>query len=169
MPTTGSNGSTGLLGLSNWFRDLIGTTQETFYSSTGGVNDPDKETLNKLRPGDNIETNDMLQTIFMFYGRNTKLSGGSTGFQEALVQFGLDTESLIDLNKSSISSALKKESDTFGIWDKQATGVLRNNDGTPFGLKYKNVRGEGLNKRTVDSLSKAVKDSNNYWNKQLRK
>ncbi len=94
LPTDESNGSTGLLGLSNWFRDLIGTTQETFYSSTGGVNDPDKETLNKLRPGDNIEANDMLQTIFMFYGRNTKLSGGSTGFQEALVQFGLDVEGI---------------------------------------------------------------------------
>ncbi|MGE8555717.1 MAG: RHS repeat-associated core domain-containing protein [Chryseobacterium jejuense] len=73
---------------------FIKPTNETFFSFSGGNNDPDKETLNKLRPGDNIETNDMFQTIFMFYGRNTKLSGGTTGFQEALVQFGLDVEGI---------------------------------------------------------------------------
>jgi hypothetical protein len=35
--------------------------------------DPDKETLNKLRPGDSIETNDMFEYIFGGYGRNTRL------------------------------------------------------------------------------------------------
>ena len=179
IPTDGSNGSVAMLGLSTMFSDafskvesamsgLIGTTNETFYSFLGGINDPDKETLNKLRPGDNIEANDMFQQIFMFYGRNTKLTGGTVGFQEALVQFGLDVEG-IGNPVGSLSGSEPVKSDTFGIWDRQATGVLRNNNGSPFGLKYKNVRGEGLSKGTVDSLNKAIKDSNNYWNKQLRK
>ncbi|WP_346986646.1 RHS repeat-associated core domain-containing protein [Chryseobacterium sp. POE27] len=81
-----------ITGLSSYLASLISSTNETFYSFSGGVNDPDKETLNKLRPRDNIEINDMFEQIFMFYGRNTKLTGGSTGFQEALVQFGLDAE-----------------------------------------------------------------------------
>lgn len=70
---------------------------------------------------------------------------------------------------SGISKDISSKLDTFGIWDRQATGVLRNNDGSSFGLKYKNVRGEGLSKRTLDSLNKTVKDPNDYWNKQLRK
>ncbi|MDV7697658.1 hypothetical protein N6B72_12070 [Chryseobacterium soli] len=150
--------------------NIVGTTKENFFSLVGGNNDPDPHSLDKLRPGDTIdEPNDMFQQIFMFYGRNTKLSGGTTGFQEALVQFGLDSESVIDLNKSSIYSALEKEQDTFGIWDRQYTGILRNNDGSLSAFKYKNVRGEGLSKRTVDSLNKAIKDSNNYWNAQYKK
>ena len=72
-------------------------------------------------------------------------------------------------SSGSPSGATPIKSDTFGIWDKKATGILRNNDGSVFGLKYKNVRGEGLSKRTLDSLNKSIKDSNNYWNKQLRK
>jgi hypothetical protein len=100
----GRNGDYGLYGaigrFSSYLASLIGSTNETFYSFSGGTNDPDKETLNKLRPHDNVEANDMFQTIFMFYGRNTKLSGGTTGFQEALVQFGLDSEVVLDLNKS---------------------------------------------------------------------
>ncbi|MDW9379158.1 hypothetical protein GFU89_03045 [Chryseobacterium sp. JV558] len=33
------------------------TKSDTFYSFSGGTNDPDKETLNKLRPGDKIDFN----------------------------------------------------------------------------------------------------------------
>ena len=81
--------------------NIVGTTKENFFSLVGGNNDPDPHSLDKLRPGDTIdEPNDMFQTIFMFYGRNTKLSGGTTGFQEGLVQFGLDSEALADLNKT---------------------------------------------------------------------
>jgi RHS repeat-associated protein len=69
-------------------------TQETFQIFLGGANETDPETMKKVLPGDKIETNDMFQMIFSFYGRNTKLSGGTTGFQEALVQFGIDIESL---------------------------------------------------------------------------
>ncbi|UZT98332.1 hypothetical protein ODZ84_01815 [Chryseobacterium fluminis] len=142
--------------------------KETFYSFSGGANDPDAETLKKLRPRDHIEANDMFYMIFMFYGRNTRLSGGTTGFQEALVQFGLDVEGIGNPVKG-LSGPEPAKSDTFGIWDRQATGILRSNDGSPFGVEYKNVRGEGLSKRTLDSLNKVIKDSNNYWNKQLIK
>jgi len=144
-------------------------THENFFSFSGGINDPDKETLNKLRPGDNIEANDMFQQIFMFYGRNTKLSGGSTGFQEGLVQFGLDSEAAIDLNKSSIYSALKKEPDTFNVWTTQGTGLLHNKNGSAYGVQLKNVRAFGISKQTHDSIMKVSNDSTNYWNKQLRK
>jgi len=153
--------------LMRWISSL-GNNKETFYSFSGGANDPDAETLKKLRPRDHIEANDMFYMIFMFYGRNTRLSGGTTGFQEALVQFGLDAQGIGNPVKG-LSGPEPAKSDTFGIWDRQATGILRSNDGSPFGVEYKNVRGEGLSKRTLDSLNKAIKDSNNYWNKQLIK
>jgi uncharacterized protein RhaS with RHS repeats len=77
-----------------WLSNL-GDNKENFFMFTGGVNDPNPtETNKKVKPGDTFESNDMFQTIFSFYGRNTKLTGGTTGFQEALVQFGLDAESL---------------------------------------------------------------------------
>lgn len=83
----------------------------------------------------------------------------------------LDAEGIGDPfrgSSGSLTGAAPIKSDTFGIWDKQAIGVLRNNDGSAYGLKYKNVRGQGLSK-TVDSLKKSIKDFNNYWNKQSRK
>ncbi|MDR4952607.1 DUF6443 domain-containing protein [Chryseobacterium sp. ES2] len=141
-------------------------TQETFQIFTGGANETDPNTMKKVLPGDKLETNDMFQQIFMFYGRNTRLDRKSLG--DAAIQFGLDVEG-IGNPIGTLSGSEPVKSDTFGIWDRQATGVLRHNDGSPFGLKYKNVRGEGLSKGTVDSLNKAIKDSNNYWNKQLRK
>ncbi|UKB82916.1 hypothetical protein LF887_18140 [Chryseobacterium sp. MEBOG06] len=166
LPTNESNGSTGLLGLSNWFRDLIGTTQETFYSFSGGINDPDKETLNKLRPGDNIEANDMFQQIFMFYGRNTKLSGGSTGFQEGLVQFGLDSEAAIDLNKS----AFTKEPDTFSYNGLQAVSlnIYRGSGGgiTGVGVKTQDIHLSGLSRSQRDSVSSRVNADETKRNNQ---
>ncbi|KFE97018.1 RHS repeat-associated core domain-containing protein, partial [Chryseobacterium luteum] len=69
-------------------------TNETFQIFTGGANETDPDTMKKVLPGDKLETNNMFEYIFGGYGRNTKLSGGTTGFQEALVQFGLDAESL---------------------------------------------------------------------------
>jgi len=186
MPTN-SNGSVGMVGLSNWFRDAISdvessvaglfrTTNETFQVFTGGANETDPSTASKARGGDRLQTNDMFEQIFMFYGRNTQLTRGPIGFEEAFTQFGLDVEGIGNpfggssgSPSGSPSGATPIKSDTFGIWDRQATGILRNNDGSVFGLKYKNVRGEGLSKRTLDSLNKSIKDSNNYWNKQLRK
>uniref|UniRef100_A0AAU6WNQ0 Uncharacterized protein n=2 Tax=Chryseobacterium TaxID=59732 RepID=A0AAU6WNQ0_9FLAO len=50
----------------------------------------------------------MFKIIFSFYGRNTKLSGGTIGFQEALVQFGLDAESI----GNPFGNPSKKPSDT---------------------------------------------------------
>ncbi|UKB86371.1 hypothetical protein LF887_07075 [Chryseobacterium sp. MEBOG06] len=141
-------------------------TNVTFYSFSAGSNDPDKETLNKLKPQDKIDFNNMFEYILGGYGRNTRLDRKNLG--DAAIQFGLDVEG-IGNPFGSLSGLGTVKSDTFGIWDRQATGVLRNNDGSPFGLKYKNVRGEGLSKGTVDSLNKAIKDSNNYWNRQLRK
>jgi len=69
-----SNGSSGMLGLSNWFRDaisgaessiagLFGTTNETFQVFTGGVNDPDPSTASKARRGDRLENNNMFEYI----------------------------------------------------------------------------------------------------------
>ncbi|WP_054512387.1 DUF6443 domain-containing protein [Chryseobacterium sp. ERMR1:04] len=70
---TNSNGSTGMLGMSNWFRDalsattsalgsIIGTTNEEFpqITNTGGLarTDFDASTHNKLRPGDKTFTLD---------------------------------------------------------------------------------------------------------------
>ncbi|KXH83719.1 hypothetical protein [Chryseobacterium kwangjuense] len=127
------------------------SAHENFFSSTGGINEPDKETLNKLRSGDTIEANDMLQTIFMFYGRNTKLSGGSTGFQEALVQFGLDSESVLDLNKTILN-----KNDTVYFQDY----TFEKNSIIPIDTMYKTApkKGETFTqaasrlRRTIDSV-----------------
>ena len=127
------------------------SAHENFFSSTGGINEPDKETLNKLRSGDTIEANDMLETIFMFYGRNTKLSGGSTGFQDALVQFGLDSESALGLNKSIFYN-----NDTIYFPDY----TFKKNSIIPIDTTYKTIprKGETSGRarerlyKTVDSL-----------------
>jgi len=50
----------------------LGNNKETFYSFSGGTNDPDAETLKKLRPGDNIEANNMFEYIINGYGRAIK-------------------------------------------------------------------------------------------------
>lgn len=118
----------------------------------GGNNDPDPHSLDKLRPGDTIdEPNDMFQTIFMFYGRNTKLSGGTKGFQEGLVQFGLDSETLIDMHKSSFA----KELDTFSHYGSQAVGlnIYTGNGG--------NIVGVGVKAQDVykTDMSRSQKDS----------
>jgi len=36
----------------------------------------------------------MFEQIFMFYGRNTQLTRGPIGFEEAFTQFGLDVEGI---------------------------------------------------------------------------
>ncbi|SIT28560.1 RHS repeat domain-containing protein [Chryseobacterium gambrini] len=149
--------SNALVAFSNSMPMLFGGTwatwsgHENFFSSTGGINDPDKETLNKLRSGDTIEANDMLETIFMFYGRNTKLSGGSTGFQDALVQFGLDSESALGINKSIFYN-----NDTIYLEDY----TFKKNSIVPIDTTYKTIprKGETSDKarerlyKTADSL-----------------
>ncbi|KXH83741.1 hypothetical protein AU378_22655 [Chryseobacterium kwangjuense] len=95
VPTDGSNGSTGMLGLSNWFRDALASitpssgTNENFFSFSGGNNDPDKETLNKLRPGDTIESNNMFEYILNGFNRSRTPKG-----EDGLYQFGIDIQSL---------------------------------------------------------------------------
>lgn len=85
LQTDDSNGSTGLLGLSNWFRDIIGTTQETFQIFTGGANETDPETMKKARPGDKLETNNMFEYI---------LNGFNRARLPDLDQFAIDMQSI---------------------------------------------------------------------------
>ncbi|MDH6252586.1 hypothetical protein M2347_002313 [Chryseobacterium sp. H1D6B] len=166
----GDNGVYGAIGkFTSYIANSIRSTNETFYSFLGGKNDPDPYTLDKLRGRDKIEANDMFEIIFMFYGRNTKLSGGSTGFQEALVQFGLDVEGIGNPVGVLSGSNPAKSADTADIWTTQGYGLNRNKDGTPYGVKLKNIRAFGLPVRKRDSMMKVSVDSTNYWNKQLRK
>ena len=68
VPTDGSNGSTGMLGLSNWFRDALAAITPSFgnpeefpiITNTNGIarTDFDASTHDKLRPGDKTFTLD---------------------------------------------------------------------------------------------------------------
>ncbi|WP_051349429.1 DUF6443 domain-containing protein [Chryseobacterium gregarium] len=151
-----------------WLSNL-GDNKENFFMFTGGANDPNPtENNKKVKPGDTFESNDMFQTIFSFYGRNTKLTGGITGFEEALVQFGLDVESIGNpLENSSGSDPVK--SDTFNVWTRQGYGLERKSDGSPYGLKYRNVRGFGLSRHAHDSIMKTSQDSTDYWNRAFNR
>lgn len=153
--------------LANAIDGFIGTTDETFYSFSGGTKDPDPYSLDKLRPRDKIEANNMFEYILNGYGRALKF----VNVRPDHFQVGIDMASLSSLPRGNgfYPPGGIEGSDTLGIWTTQATGILRMSDGTPYGLKYENVRGEGLSQRTLDSLNKAVNDSNNYWNKQLYK
>ncbi|WP_228463858.1 MULTISPECIES: RHS repeat-associated core domain-containing protein, partial [Chryseobacterium] len=128
-------------------------THEKFFSFSGGNNDPDKETLNKLRPGDTIESNNMFEYIFGGYGRNTKLSGGTTGFQEALVQFGLDVEGIGNPFGKSSEPA---NSDTLSFSGSQAVGlnIYRGNGSeiTGVGVKTQDVYKTNMSRSQKDSM-----------------
>ncbi len=76
---------------------FIGTTNETFYSFSGGTNDPDKETLNKLRPGDNIDPNNLFEYILNGYGRAFKAANVSPD----RFQLGIDIASLLPFVSNS--------------------------------------------------------------------
>ena len=138
------------------------TKSDTFYSSAGGTNDPDKETLNKLRPGDKIETSDLLQTIFLFYGRNTKLNAGTTGFQEALVQFGLDVEGIGNpfRKTTSLDSMTVKVTSLDSV---NYTGFTREKDTTIF--YNQNIQGgfDKAYKPVLDSsYNRSIRNFNNH-------
>ncbi|CAA7195129.1 DUF6443 domain-containing protein [Chryseobacterium potabilaquae] len=115
LPTDKSNGSTGLLGLSNWFRDIIGTTQETFYSFSGGKNAPDKETLNKLKPGDKIESNDLLQWL-------SSIGKGKFDFKMKTSDKLLNIEKR--LTKFIKSDNYDSIDVTHNIWNKDASHLI---------------------------------------------
>uniref|UniRef100_UPI0035266181 hypothetical protein n=1 Tax=Chryseobacterium gossypii TaxID=3231602 RepID=UPI0035266181 len=95
------NNDTGVYGFigrtSSYIASLIGTTQETFYSFSGGANDPDKETLNKLRPGDRIEANNLFEYILNGYGRSFK----AINVIPDRFQFGIDVASLLPFVSNS--------------------------------------------------------------------
>ncbi len=141
---------------SSYIASQIRTTTETFFSFSGGSNDPDKETLNKLRPGDRMDFNNMFEYIINGYGRAFKV----VNLKPDHYQTAIDIMSLSSLPNGNgfYPPAGLANPDTLGIWDTQATGILRMNDGTPYGLKYKNIRGQGLSRRTLDSLNRAIKD-----------
>ncbi|UMQ41174.1 hypothetical protein MKS83_17445 [Chryseobacterium sp. Y16C] len=144
-------------------------TNDTMQVFTGGANETDPSTASKALPRDKLETNDMFYQIFMFYGRNTQLTRGAIGFEEAFTQFGLDVEGIGNPVGSLSGSETSKSMDTASIWTTQATGLLRNKDGTAYGLKYKNVRGFGLPVQKRDSMLKSSADSTNYWKKKYEK
>jgi len=153
--------------LANKIDNFVRPTKENFFSFLGGNNDPDPHSLDKLRPGDTIdEPNDMFQTIFLFYGRNTKLRGGTTGFQEGLVQFGLDTETLMDLHKSSFS----KELDTFSYYGPQAVdlNVYKDNGGriVGVGVKAQDVYKTNMSRSQKDSMINRVNADGVKFNNQ---
>lgn len=149
--------------LMKWLSGL-GDNKETFQSFTGGANETDSETMKKVKPGDQIESNDMFYQIFMFYGRNRWLERKNIG--DAAIQFGLDIEGIGNpLGSSSSGSSSETppvKSDTFNIWTKQGTGLLRNSDGSAYGVQFKNVRGFGLSQQKHDSMMKVSNDSTNY-------
>nr|WP_262904369.1 RHS repeat-associated core domain-containing protein [Chryseobacterium rhizoplanae] len=143
------NGKTGVYGMigsfSSYIASFIRPTSETFQIFIGGANETDPLTMKKVRPGDKIETNDMFQTIFMFYGRNTKLSGGITGFEEALIQFGLDVEGIglpFSIGNDSIALTEKVSKSPFSIsYDtiKMTTQENKYHDSVQFNKAIKNV------------------------------
>jgi hypothetical protein len=82
-----------ITGFSSYLAGLIGSTNETFYSFSGGTNDPDKETLNKLRPHDKIEANNMFEYIINGYGRAIK----AVNVSPDRFQAGIDGLSIVGL------------------------------------------------------------------------
>ncbi|MFP3597927.1 RHS repeat-associated core domain-containing protein [Chryseobacterium sp. SIMBA_029] len=132
-------------------------THETFPILIGGVNETDPETMKKTLHGDKLESNDMLQTIFMFYGRNTKLNGGTTGFQEALIQFGLDVEGI---------------GNPFNFKSNDSTALVEQISDSPFFYSRDTIKKVPTQTKTNDSImfNNAVKNVNdqklkNYYNR----
>jgi hypothetical protein len=155
-------------GFSSYIASFIGTTNETFWSFSGGNNDPDKESLNKLRPHDKIEANNMFEYIINGYGRAIK----AVNLRPDRFQTAIDMMSLSSLPRGNgfyPPSGFATKLDTFNIWTTQPTGILYNEDGTAYGLKEKNVRAFNLSKESYDSIMRVNQDSANYWNKMLRK
>jgi len=104
----------------------------------------------------------MLQTIFMFYGRNTKLSGGTTGFQEALVQFGLDVEGIGNpfssgekLNSMNVKVTSLDSVNHTGFTYQKDTTIFYGNNLDDFDRAYKPIQDSSYN-RDIRNFNRRV-------------
>ncbi|MBW3524742.1 DUF6443 domain-containing protein [Chryseobacterium sp. NKUCC03_KSP] len=104
----------------------LGDNKETFYSLSGGVNEPDPETMKKVKPGDRIESNDMFERIFMFYGRNRWLERKNIG--DAAIQFGLDVEGIGNPFSGDDDSIFISETLRYPIQHDTVKKVSRSNE-----------------------------------------
>ncbi|UKB86356.1 RHS repeat-associated core domain-containing protein [Chryseobacterium sp. MEBOG06] len=118
-------------------------TNVTFYSFSAGSNDPDKETLNKLKPQDKIDFNNMFEYILGGYGRATKLN-----LQDGAFQFGLDIQ--------GIGNPFPNINDTVYLRDY----TFKQNSIVPIDTMYKTIpkKGESFQqtarrlRKTIDSV-----------------
>ncbi|OBW43164.1 hypothetical protein AB670_00356 [Chryseobacterium sp. MOF25P] len=104
----------------------LGDNKETFYSLSGGINEPDPETMKKVKPGDKIESNDMFERIFMFYGRNRWLERKNIG--DAAIQFGLDVEGIGNPFSGDDDSIFISETLRYPIQHDTVKKVSRSNE-----------------------------------------
>ncbi|UKB86358.1 hypothetical protein LF887_04220 [Chryseobacterium sp. MEBOG06] len=130
-------------------------TNVTFYSFSAGSNDPDKETLNKLKPQDKIDFNNMFEYILGGYGRNTKLDRKSFG--DAFIQFGLDVEGI---------------GNPFNFKSNDSTALVEQISDSPFSYSRDTIKKVPTQTKTNDSImfNNAVKNVNdqklkNYYNR----
>lgn len=152
---TDSNGSTGMLGLSNWFRNAIssaessitsffGTTNEEFpqITNTGGLarTDFDPSTHDKLRPGDKTFTLDwgsfVAPSTFPAPGKDGNITWAGRIYAGSWVADRLaDVKSTLSGNKSDSTYSV------YNTWTYDKNGsfksldtakYIKNNDSTGF-------------------------------------
>ncbi|WP_089697119.1 RHS repeat-associated core domain-containing protein [Chryseobacterium culicis] len=156
----------------NFLDRYIHSTNETFYSFSGGNNDPDKETLNKLRPGDNIEANNMFEYILNGTMRAVKI----VNLRPDHYQTAIDMMSLSSLPRgngfySPEGFDRTVESDTLSYYGVQSVGIIsykgNDNNIVGFGIKTIIVNKNNMSGKQHDSLINRINSDHNYYNKKV--
>ncbi|WP_419870498.1 RHS repeat-associated core domain-containing protein [Chryseobacterium sp. CT-SW4] len=126
-------------------------TQETFQVFTGGTNETDPSTMEKVLPGDRLEANNMFEYIFGGYGRSNTPKGG-----DGLIQFGLDIEGI---------------GNPFNFKRNDSTALVEQISDSPFSYPRDTIKKVPTKTKTIDSIrfNKAVKNVNdqklkNFYN-----
>ena len=152
---------------SSYIASQIRTTTETFFSFSGGSNDPDKETLNKLRPGDRMDFNNMFEYIINGYGRAFKV----VNLKPDHYQTAIDIMSLSSLpNGNGFYSPydVAVELDTFSYYGVQSVDIFpyrdNKNNITGFGVGTKIINVNNMSGKQYDSLIRRVNNDYNYYN-----
>ncbi|WP_426481935.1 DUF6443 domain-containing protein [Chryseobacterium sp. R2ACT005] len=159
-------------GTANFLDRYIRPTHETFFSLSGGTNDPDKETLNKLRPGDNIEANNMFEYILNGTMRAVKI----VNLRPDHFQTAIDMMSLSSLPRGNgfyppegYDSTV--ESDTLSYYGVQSVGIIsykgNNNNVVGFGIKTIIINQNNMSGKQYDSLINRINSDDNYYNTKV--
>ncbi|WP_317044588.1 RHS repeat domain-containing protein [Chryseobacterium indologenes] len=127
-------------------------TQETFQIFTGGANETDPNTMNKVLPGDKLETNNMFEYILNGFNRSRTPKG-----EDGLYQFGIDMQGI---------------GNPFNFKSNDSTALVEQISDSPFSYSRDTIKKVPTQTKTNDSImfNNAVKNVNdqklkNYYNR----